>query len=134
MAYFREDIGVNLHHWHWHLVYPGSGPIEIVNKDRRGELFYYMHSQLLARYNIERFTSGLPRFKILNLLEPLEEAYFPKIIRSSNNRAYPPRSAGILLKDVDREETSNPVLVDDLIRYRDRIHEVIDSGFYKDVR
>ncbi|GLV31116.1 Prophenoloxidase 2 [Carabus blaptoides fortunei] len=24
LAYFREDLGVNLHHWHWHLVYPHS--------------------------------------------------------------------------------------------------------------
>lgn len=92
-----------------------------------------MHSQLLARYNIERFTSGLPRLKILNLKDPIEEAYFPKIIRTSNSRAYPPRSAGILLKDVDREETVNPVLIADLIRYSDRIHEAIDSGFYRDV-
>lgn len=46
VAYFREDIGVNMHHWHWHLVYPGEGPIEIVRKDRRGELFYYMHAQV----------------------------------------------------------------------------------------
>lgn len=45
MAYFREDLGVNMHHWHWHLVYPTS-PIEVANKDRRGELFYYMHSQV----------------------------------------------------------------------------------------
>lgn len=22
VSYFREDIGVNMHHWHWHLVYP----------------------------------------------------------------------------------------------------------------
>lgn len=46
VAYFREDIGVNMHHWHWHLVYPGEGPVEIVRKDRRGELFYYMHAQV----------------------------------------------------------------------------------------
>lgn len=46
MAYFREDIGVNVHHWHWHLVYPGEGENRIINKDRRGELFYYMHSQV----------------------------------------------------------------------------------------
>lgn len=46
LAYFREDIGVNMHHWHWHLVYPGEGPLNVVRKDRRGELFYYMHSQV----------------------------------------------------------------------------------------
>lgn len=49
LAYFREDVGVNLHHWHWHLVYILDGRREIVNKDRRGELFYYMHQQILAR-------------------------------------------------------------------------------------
>lgn len=50
LAYFREDFGVNHHHWHWHLVYPDSGPLQVVNKNRRGELFYYMHQQLIARF------------------------------------------------------------------------------------
>ena len=49
IAYFREDIGINLHHWHWHLVYPFSAPREIVAKDRRGEIFFYMHQQIQAR-------------------------------------------------------------------------------------
>lgn len=49
VAYWREDIGINLHHWHWHLVYPFETDIRIVNKDRRGELFYYMHHQIQAR-------------------------------------------------------------------------------------
>lgn len=50
VAYFREDMGINLHHWHWHLVYPfeATDPT-LVNKDRRGELFYYMHQQIIAR-------------------------------------------------------------------------------------
>lgn len=46
LAYFREDIGINLHHYHWHLIYPGEGPDDLVRKDRRGELFYFMHSQV----------------------------------------------------------------------------------------
>lgn len=49
LAYFREDLGINLHHWHWHLVYPTDTSQQIVQKDRRGELFYYMHQQVLAR-------------------------------------------------------------------------------------
>lgn len=45
--YFREDVGVNLHHWHWHLVYPYEAFSNlIVAKHRRGELFYYMHEQV----------------------------------------------------------------------------------------
>lgn len=53
IAYFREDLGINLHHWHWHLVYPFEAAREIVNKNRRGELFYYMHQQIIARYALQ---------------------------------------------------------------------------------
>lgn len=52
VAYWREDLGLNLHHWHWHLVYPfgfTEADLPVVNKDRRGELFYYMHQQIVAR-------------------------------------------------------------------------------------
>lgn len=50
LAFFREDIGINTHHWHWHLVFPANGPEpRYYDKDRRGELFYYMHQQVLCR-------------------------------------------------------------------------------------
>jgi hypothetical protein len=131
VAYFREDIGVNSHHWHWHLVYPGSGERSVVQKDRRGELFYYMHSQIIARYNVERFAANLARVQPLNnLRERIPEGYFPKIIRSTNNRAYPPRASQTTLKDINREETT--VEVADLERWRDRIFEAIAQGFVLD--
>lgn len=130
MAYFREDIGVNMHHWHWHLVYPGDGDLRIVGKDRRGELFYYMHNQIIARYNLDRMAAGLPRVRPLNnLREPIVEAYFPKIIRSTNNAAYPPRVANTVLSDVNRVKNNAVVDVSDLERWRDRIFEAIDKGF-----
>lgn len=130
MAYFREDIGVNMHHWHWHLVYPGSGEDAIVNKDRRGELFYYMHNQIIARYNLDRYANGLPRVRPFNnFREPIVEAYFPKIIRSTNNRAYPPRVANTVLSDVNRVGNNSVVEIGDLERSRDRIYDAIDRGF-----
>lgn len=90
---------------HWHLVYPGQGPAEIVNKDRRGELFYYMHNQIISRYNVERFCNKLPRVvDLANLRVALPEAYFPKMIRGSNNRAYPGRYENTLLRDMNRSE------------------------------
>ncbi|KXJ82708.1 hypothetical protein RP20_CCG011780 [Aedes albopictus] len=135
LAYFREDIGVNMHHWHWHLVYPGDGPDAVVRKDRRGELFFYMHSQLIARYNIERFCNRLARVKSLtNLREPIPEAYFPKMIRSSNARSYPGRHANITLQDVNRVDNNTNVQVNDLERWRDRILEAIDQGFVLDTQ
>ncbi|KFB47970.1 AGAP006258-PA-like protein [Anopheles sinensis] len=133
MAYFREDIGVNMHHWHWHLVYPGDGPDAVVRKDRRGELFFYMHSQLIARYNLDRFCNKLKKVRHLtNFREQIPEAYFPKMIRSSNNRSYPARGANVTLQDVDRIDNGTIVSVSDLERWRDRIHEAIDQGFLLD--
>lgn len=64
LAYFREDIGVNMHHWHWHLIYPGEGPLIIVAKDRRGELFYYMHSQVSKVMICFKFLTDLRFIKI----------------------------------------------------------------------
>ena len=54
-SYWSEDIGLNLFHWHWHLVFPfdvhvNEGSADIVNKERRGESFYYMHNQVVKRY------------------------------------------------------------------------------------
>lgn len=128
LSYFREDLGVNSHHWHWHLVYPGSGPIEIVNKDRRGELFYYMHHQIIARYNVERLCNGLKPVKILNnIREPIPEGYFPKLLSSTTNRTYPGRVPNTLLKDIERETSFFELA--DLERWADRIVQAIDQGY-----
>ncbi|KAL1382273.1 hypothetical protein pipiens_013261 [Culex pipiens pipiens] len=129
LAFFREDVGVNLHHWHWHLVYPGEGPDQVVRKDRRGELFYYMHQQLIARYNVERFCAKLARVQPLNnLRQPLPEAYFPKIIRSANNRAFPARPQNQELRDLNRVADDVIFTVSDLERWGSRIAEAIDAG------
>ncbi|XP_068144854.1 phenoloxidase 2 [Drosophila tropicalis] len=128
LAYFREDIGVNSHHWHWHLVYPASGPVAVVNKDRRGELFYYMHHQILARYNTERFCNNLKRVQPLsNLRGEIPEGYFPKILSSVNNRTYPSRISNQLLRDVDRPDAS--IEIAEVERWRDRVLASIDQGF-----
>lgn len=130
LAYFREDIGVSMHHWHWHLVYPGAGRREIVAKYRRGELFYFMHSQILSRYNSERLCNRLGRVKPLNnLRERIPEGYFPKIIRGVNNRAYPARVSDSVLQDLTRVEDDTYVEIAEVERWRDRIHNAIDQGF-----
>jgi len=49
-SYFREDPVANAHHSEWHRI--GSGT-------RWGEYFYFMHGQMLARYEAERLSLGL---------------------------------------------------------------------------
>lgn len=133
VAYFREDLGINLHHWHWHLVYPFDADIRIVNKDRRGELFYYMHEQIQARYNLERFSNGLPRVaRLSNFREPLEEGYFPKLDSLVSSRSWPPRPANSPLKDITREIDQIKFDLSDLERWRNRLLQAIAVGFYID--
>ncbi|XP_054737407.1 phenoloxidase 2-like [Anastrepha obliqua] len=134
LCYFREDIGVNLHHWHWHLVYPfEAGGGAIVEKDRRGELFYYMHEQMLARYNLERFSNSLARVaRFNNLRDPIKEGYFPKLNSLVANRSWPPRFKDTKLSDVNRPLDHVQRDVSDLERWSDRILNAIAEGFVID--
>ncbi|XP_063368668.1 phenoloxidase subunit 1-like [Cydia amplana] len=130
VAYFREDIGINLHHWHWHLVYPfEAADRSIVDKDRRGELLYYMHQQIVARYNIERLCNNLPRVTRYNdFRAPIEEGYFPKLDSQVASRAWPPRFANSIVKDLDRPVDQIRVDVSTLETWRDRIAQAIEEG------
>lgn len=48
LQFFREDIGINAHHYHWHTAYPFQGPSpKYYIQDRRGELNYFMHNQIM---------------------------------------------------------------------------------------
>ncbi|XP_060843836.1 phenoloxidase 1-like [Rhopalosiphum padi] len=133
LSYFREDIGINLHHWHWHLVYPYEGPMNIVNKDRRGELFYYMHQQINARYNLERLSNNMNRVvRLNNWRDSIVEGYFPKLDNILANRVWPSRPANAKLSDINREVEQMSFDIEDLERWRDRLFSAIHSGYIID--
>jgi len=64
--HLREDAMVNSMHSAWHIILSNanSGPLMA----RRGEMFIYMHKQLLNRYNLDRLAAGMP------FAEPYNEA------------------------------------------------------------
>lgn len=129
VAYWREDLGLNLHHWHWHLVYPYDGPESIVRKDRRGELFYYMHQQIQARYNFERLCNKMARVeRFLDWRKPIAEAYFPKLDSLVSNTGYPARVANSVIQNINRERDQIKLDISDLERWRDRIFAAIHSA------
>lgn len=100
LDWFREDAAANDHHIHWHIVYPWAGsrdprnPSRRFEKDRQGELFVYMHQQMLARYDAERLSVGLQPVKPLsNLDAAIPEAYQPNLPQFAD------RPANTFLKD-----------------------------------
>lgn len=132
--YFREDIGINLHHWHWHLVYPFDNET-LVRKDRRGEIFFYMHQQVVARYNSERLSNGMSiveRFS--NFRAPIKEGYFPKLDTLVANRSWPPRPDGVTPSAIRRASDGLNLDIATMEQSRDRIIEAINSGVAVDDR
>lgn len=128
--YFREDIGANLHHWHWHLVYPFDSAYEIVNKHRRGELFYYMHKQLVSRYLCERICLGMAEVKSLSdFRAPIEQGYFPKLSTLIANRTWPSRPDGIVPTSVHRDDEDVRFDLGEMEKTRDLFIKSIEEGF-----
>ncbi|XP_050333467.1 phenoloxidase 2-like [Bactrocera neohumeralis] len=125
--YFREDFGVNLYHWHRYLVYPfEASERSVVYKVRRGELFYYMYQQILARYNVERLGNDLKRVEpLIDLREYIKEGYFPKMESA-------PRFDNTKLSDVRRHQDQLIMDIEDLEQWSERIKEAITKGFVLD--
>ncbi|GFT90426.1 hemocyanin B chain [Nephila pilipes] len=128
LAYYREDVGINAHHWHWHLVYPATWKPEVIGriKDRKGELFFYMHQQMCARYDCERLSNHMPQMiPFHNFREPLE-GYSAHLSSNINGLPYSSRNAGRKLADLEE------CAVQDMERWRERILQSINLGVVVD--
>ena len=94
LDWYREDASANDHHLRWHRVYPGGGhpdpndPDGFRTADRQGELFLYMHKQMLARYDTERLAIGLGKAEPLSdYRTEVPEGYEPTLPPFDDRRA-----------------------------------------------
>uniref|UniRef100_A0A2L2Y4P5 Hemocyanin subunit B n=1 Tax=Parasteatoda tepidariorum TaxID=114398 RepID=A0A2L2Y4P5_PARTP len=128
LAYYREDIGINAHHWHWHLVYPATWRPEVIGriKDRKGELFFYMHQQMCARYDCERLSNHMPQMIPFHNFHDGLEGYSAHLTSNINGLPYSSRNSGRQLADLP------DCSVQDLERWRERILDAIDVGVVVD--
>jgi hypothetical protein len=96
LDYFREDSAVNEHHPKWHSVYNTGGDIQThKTRDRQGELFWFMHQQMLARYDHDRLAFTLPpALPLADYRAPIAEGYDPHSPR------YSARPANYTLQDL----------------------------------
>ncbi|CAL4114966.1 unnamed protein product, partial [Meganyctiphanes norvegica] len=124
LNYFREDYGYNSHHWNWHIVH---GPF--TSTDRRGELFWYMHHQMLARYDLERLSLGMDRVKNPGPLnQPIEVGYFPNLDPSTNGEDWTSRQDNTMLRSV---ESNGKVThdIEDIELWHTRLSQAARDGF-----
>jgi tyrosinase len=116
VSFWREDPLINEHHEHWHLVYPlagrptPSGPGTI--GDRHGELFAYMHEQMLARYDAERLAVNLQRVApFSSYRQRIPEGYHPGGLRLWDGASwtlFAPRPAGAAWSDLTAPFDTRP--------------------------
>lgn len=91
-------------------------------------------SQIIARYNFERFSNGMERVKpFVTLREPISEAYFPKMNSLVTSRAWPARAANTQLSDLNRELDQIKSDVTDLETWVERFAEACNDGYAKAV-
>ncbi|KAI4456158.1 larval storage protein/phenoloxidase [Holotrichia oblita] len=133
LTYFTEDVGLNLFYYMYHIFYPWwmDGVEFGLMADQRGEFFYYVMAQCVARYNAERLSNGLDEVAAINFESPLDVGYYPGL-RYQNGVEFPSRPEGVCLKDVRRSSLSrNSNYTNAYTRLRDfafRIQNVVDLG------
>ncbi|CAB0036275.1 unnamed protein product [Trichogramma brassicae] len=64
LGYFTHDIGLNAYYYYFRMMYPfwlsSRDTQTSLPKWIRGELYYHVHQQLMARYHLERIGHDLP--------------------------------------------------------------------------
>jgi tyrosinase len=145
MSFWREDAQLNDHHGHWHTVNPVAGrPVAGGLPDmgnRHGELFAYMHEQMLARYDAERLGVGLRRvepFDDYGALIP--QGYDPGDLTVWNGKewvGFRKRPENVTLSDFEKDRpnewafTIPGAKLEDLKRHRKVLLEAAKEGQYK---
>ena len=83
LEYYIDDPGMNAHHLHWHEAYLDAVGFHYVeDRDRAGELFYYMHAQMIARL-VEKLFSHILfaySFFVLRSNQACHQSSFLKIV------------------------------------------------------
>ncbi|KAL0871147.1 hypothetical protein ABMA27_004929 [Loxostege sticticalis] len=125
VAYFTHDYGLNNYYYNIHALYPfwlGSDVAPLI-KDHRGEWFWFVHKQILARYYMERLSNGLGEIPELGL-DVVQQGYTSGLV-FQNGIPYPVRPHYFWLQQPWFVQKINKI-----VDWERRIHDVIDSGFY----
>ena len=81
LNYFTEDISMNAFYFYINAMYPTWMKSEKYNllTEVRGESYYYLHKQIMARYNLERLSHDLGEVEYIDWDKPIVTGYYPSI-------------------------------------------------------
>lgn len=130
LSYFREDYDFNDHHYHWHLVYPYMGWKDRRVIDRQGELFLYMHSQMIARYNAELLSWDLDLTHNWSYDDILTYGYTPVPGLRDYYGVRPAFQGWYEDHNPNLSDQAAPPPKKDLIKWRNNIFRAIESGYF----
>ena len=124
VAYFGEDIGMNVHHVTWHMDFPFWWEDKYgYSLDRKGELFFWMHHQLTARFDSERLSNHLNLVDELYWDRPIAEGFAPHTTYRYGGE-FPARPDNVNFEDVD-----GVARIRDMIIMESRIRDAIAHGY-----
>ncbi len=78
LDYFIEDVGMNAYYYYIRHMFPFwmSSSKYNMPKEIRGQLYYFFHQQLLARYFLERMSNGLGKIEDFDWNKPIYPGYY----------------------------------------------------------
>ena len=127
LSYFTEDIGLNSLYFYFKHETPFwmNSSQHNLHKDIRGEVYYYGHKQLLARYYMERLSNGMSEIENFDWRAPIQTAYYPTIVHP-NGLPFPQRPTGSYIPTYKYE------YVQEVDEIETRLKMAIDSGYVID--
>ncbi|XP_071531070.1 hemocyanin-like [Panulirus ornatus] len=127
VAYFGEDIGMNMHHVTWHMDHPFWWKDSYgYHLDRKGELFFWAHHQLTVRFDAERLSNWLDPVDELHWDDIIYEGFAPHTSYKYGGE-FPARPDNVRFEDVH-----GVARVRDMIITESRIRDAIAHGYIVD--
>nr|XP_045583384.1 hemocyanin B chain-like [Procambarus clarkii] len=127
VAYFGEDIGMNIHHVTWHMDFPFWWKDSYgYHLDRKGELFFWVHHQLTARFDSERLSNWLDVVDEIHWEKVIHEGFAPHTSYKYGGE-FPARPDNVHFEDVD-----GVARVRDMVILESRIRDAIALGYITD--
>lgn len=128
LHYWLSDPGLHEFHVRWHIDNPfwWNEAVYQVPRDRKGELFLYVHHQIVCRYNAESLSNGIGEVEPLGLTPEyrIPEEYIPDVV-NMDYKDFFIRPANTPMSNFDDGSILNV-----LREYCQRVSQGIEDGYF----